>query len=176
MPDSSTQVAYTRDWGPLEGSYRSALAASAEAIYPKNELGAPDFETTELVARMHEYVQGLPPTQRRLLKIMFIGVELLSLVLAPCRRFSKRPLTARSRAIERWRNGSILPLRLLGDALKSSLQMLYLAHPSVIQLTGEYKVWTHPDHTYPMPVRGSADVAGEALESADLNGADAESA
>jgi hypothetical protein len=158
MPHPATDP---RDWGPLEGAYHACLRASCEALYPPTESGAPTWQDAELVPRMSAYVRGLPPTQRRLLKLMFLGVELFSLVATPGRRFSSRPLAARIRALTRWRGSSILPLRLLGDALKSSVQMVYLTHPSVVAFIGEYKVWEHPDEAYPMPIRGTAD-QGEA--------------
>lgn len=142
-----------RDWGPLEGSYERALEASCEAVFPPNELGAPDWQQTDLVGRTRGYVQGLPPAQRKLLKLMFIGVELVGWLLSPGRRFSKRPLEDRTRALERWRGSGILPLRLLGDALKSSLQMIYLSHPDVVRHIGEYKVWRHPDDEFEVEVR-----------------------
>lgn len=149
-----------RDWGVLEYWYRRCVPAACEALYPPHDGEAPDFIETDLPQRVASYVDTLPPPQRRLLKLMFIGVEAISLLLAPFRRFSRRARTVRERAVRRWRASSVLPLRLIGDALKSSLHMVYLSHPTVMRHMGEYKVWSHPDHTYDMDVRGSADAEG----------------
>ncbi len=153
-----TSPSHFRDWGPLERAYADCLAASCDAVYPPNSFGAPDATETDLQTRMAGYVDGLPPSQRKLLKLMFIGVELLSLLLSPGRRFSRHTQPRRTRMLTRWRASSILPLRLLGDALKSALQMVYLAHPAVVRHIGEYKVWAHPDDAFEVEVRGSAHV------------------
>lgn len=155
MPNAASRF---RDWGPLERAFADGLHASCEALYPSTDSDAPDWEDTDLVRRTASYVDGLPPDQRRLLKLLFIGVELLSLLLAPLRRFSRRPLAVRTRAIARWRASGILPLRLLGDALKSAVQMVYLSHPAVVRYAGEYKVWAHPADTFEIDVRGTADM------------------
>lgn len=142
-----------RDWGPLEGWYRRCLPAACESLYPPNDQAAPDYRQTDLPQRMATYVDRLPPGQRRLLKLMFIGVEAASVALAPFRRFSSRAANVRRRAVRRWRASSVLPLRLLGDALKSALQMVYLSHPDVIRFIGEYKTWSHPGDALQMEVR-----------------------
>ena len=51
-----------KDWGPLEVAYERCLRASCEAIYPPNDLGAPDWRQTDLEPRMLAYVRHLPPT------------------------------------------------------------------------------------------------------------------
>lgn len=147
-----------RDWGPLEPMYTLAVGAACEALFPVNTESAPDFEQTELVERTHAWVGGLPASQRKLVKLMFIGVELLAAIAGLGRRFSRRSVASRESLVRRWRASGVLPLRLLGDALKSSLQMIYLSHPAVVRYLGEYKVWRHPNDPFEIDVRGSADV------------------
>ena len=59
----------------------SGLIATAEALFPENAYGAPDYKTTDLVHRMLEYWKLLPSPQRRLLVFLFALVELLPPIL-----------------------------------------------------------------------------------------------
>jgi hypothetical protein len=121
----------------VERHARRGLAAAAEALFPANDNGAPDHRETELVPRTLEYWGLLPRRQRRLLVLLFACVELASPLLLPgWRRFSGRPIEAREAAVRRWRRSSLFPLRILGDALKASLTVLYMSHPAALAHVG----------------------------------------
>src|SRR5260221_2911307 len=114
----------------LEQLFRShaeaGLAATAEALFPENDYGAPDHRTTDLVRRMQEYWDDLPPSQRKLLVLLFALVELAApILLLGFRRFSRMSALDREQAVRRWRQSRALPLRLLGDALKATTTMIY---------------------------------------------------
>lgn len=163
MPNDAS--AEHRDWGPLEGAYQRAVRASAEAVFPPSSIGAPDWQQTALEPRVRRYVDALPPQQRKLVKLMFIGVEVGALVLSPgLRFFSRRPLAVRTANLARWRASRILPMRLLGEALKATLQMIYLADPAVMRYIGEYKTWALPGDPWDVDIRPAPTVeaAGDA--------------
>lgn len=142
----------------FERAYLRGLQASAEALFPLND-STPDHAGTELVRRSSEYVGALPPAQRKLLKLLFVVVELCAPVFSPgLRRFSRRSEETRRRNVRSWQESWCYPLRLLGDALKATLQMIYLSHPSVVAHIGEYKVCEVPGDSFIVPVRGSASV------------------
>ena len=118
----------------------AGLSATAEALFPANRLGAPDYRTTELVARMLSYLRLLPARQRRLLLSLFALVELAApLLLAGFGRFSRLPVERRERAVRRWRSSSVLPLRLVGDALKATTTMMYMSHPAALAYVGSHR-------------------------------------
>jgi hypothetical protein len=124
--------------GPWSAAAARGIAAAAEAMFPPNELGAPDWRQAEMVPRMLRYLDELPPRQRRLLLALFVLVELGAPLLVPgLRRFSGLAPERRLQAIARWRTSRLEPLRLVGDGLKMTLTMLYLAHPAVRRHIGE---------------------------------------
>ncbi len=133
------------------------MSAVSEALFPENELGAPDFRDTEMVGRTLEYIEELPPPQRRLLTLLFVFVELFAglLLFAP-RRFSKLRPARRAWAVRRWRRSNLFALRMLGDALKAAATMMYLSHPRVIAYLGAYKTCENPADPLPFPVRPRA--------------------
>ena len=162
MPSPAEQSADTpasaRDWWGLEGAYEAGLRGAAEALFPRSEF-APDFEDTQLIPRSLEYVGALPPPQRKLLKVLFIALELCAPLLAPgFRRFSRRTPERRRAAVNGWLDSWFYPLRLLGDALKATLQMIYLSHPAAVAHIGEYKVSSVPGDGFDVPIRGTAEV------------------
>lgn len=116
---------------------RTGLTASAEALFPINDLGAPDYRTTDLVTRMLEYLALLPRRQRTLLLVLFAFVELSPpLLFAGFRRFSKLPVGRREALVRRWRSSSVLVVRLLADAVKASTTMMYMSHPAALRYVG----------------------------------------
>jgi hypothetical protein len=116
---------------------RPGLQASAEALFPVNTLGAPDYQTTDLVPRMFEYLALLPQRQRRLLLALFALVELAPpLLFAGPRRFSRLSVGRREALVRRWRVSRVLFLRLLGDAVKASTTMMYMSHPAALHYVG----------------------------------------
>lgn len=136
---------------------RNGIHGAAEALFPVNDLGAPDFREACVVERMMEHLEELPPSPRRMLLFLFVLVELAAPLLVPSlARFSKTPLERRTRAIRRWRRSKLYPFRMVGDGLKMTLTMMYLAHPSVARHIGEYKTCSNPADTYPVEIRAGA--------------------
>ncbi|MBX3130820.1 MAG: hypothetical protein KF718_29140 [Polyangiaceae bacterium] len=133
------------------------IAAASEGLFPPNEFGAPDFRDTEMVTRTLAYLDELPPTQRRLVSLLFIAVEWLAplLLLVP-RRFSRLSHQERAAAVRSWRKSKLFLLRLLGDALKASTTMMYMSHPKVIAYIGEHRACQHPQDPLDYPVRPDA--------------------
>ena len=126
----------------------AGIAGVAEAVFPKNQLGIPDFETAEIVARTVEYMDELPPAQRRLYVFFFAFIELAAPLLVPClSRFSRLSAERRTRAIRAWRCSALLPFRLVGDAAKATMTMMYMSHDSVMAYLQAYKTCgrTSPD-------------------------------
>ncbi|MFT6397696.1 MAG: hypothetical protein ACJAYU_002451 [Bradymonadia bacterium] len=156
--DSNSAAPAESDWWILEGSYRSGLAGAAEALFPPSDT-APDYQGTELILRTTRYVGRLPPPQRKLVKLLFIATELLAPILSPgIRRFSRRKPDRRRANVNKWRTSWFYPARLLADALKATLQMVYLSHPAVLEHIGEYKVSANREDTFRVEIRGSAAV------------------
>lgn len=142
----------------FEGAYSRGLRAAAEALFPLSD-SAPDHAQTDLVRRSTEYVERLPPTQRQLLKLLFVAVELCAPIFSPgLRPFSRRSEETRRKNVSSWQSSWCYPLRLLGDALKATLQMIYLSHPAVVAHIGEYKVCAVPEDTFVVDIRGTAKV------------------
>ncbi len=136
---------------------RDGITALSEATFPENDLGAPDWKSTDMVRRTFEYLEELPPPQRRLLSLLFLFVELGALVLVlGFRRFSRIAPLRRAAIIRRWRRSRLLPLRMLGDAVKATTTMMYMSHPSVAAYIGEYRVCSHPDDPLRIDVRPDA--------------------
>jgi hypothetical protein len=135
----------------------SGIAAASEAAFPENTIGAPDFRSTDMVSRTLEYLEELPPDQHRLVKLLFVFVELAAVLLVfGFRRFSRIPMPRRTEVIRGWRRSRFLPLRLLGDALKATTTMMYMSHPSVIAHIGEYRSCDHPADELEIEVRSGA--------------------
>lgn len=121
------------------------IAATSEAVFPENDLGAPDWKSTDMVGRTLEYLDELPPRQRRLLLLLFVFVELASVFLVwRLARFSRLPVVRRTRAIRAWRRSNWLVLRVLGDSLKATSTMMFMSHPRVIEHLGEYRACERP--------------------------------
>src|SRR5688500_622461 len=120
------------------------IHAAAEALFPRNELGAPDFEDTALVIRTLEYLALLPAPQRRLIELLFIFVELvLPLSGGRMRRFSRLPVPVRLDLVRRCRASKIYPLRLIGDSIKAVLTVMYMSHPQVLRHIGMFSACAH---------------------------------
>jgi hypothetical protein len=124
----------------IERRVEDGIRGAAEGLFPENDFGAPDFRDTDLVRRTREWMDELPPPQRRLLVLLFFTVELLTpILLFVPRRFSRLTPERRAEAVRRWRRSRFFFLRLLGDALKASTTMIYMSHPSVVAHIGEYR-------------------------------------
>jgi hypothetical protein len=119
------------------GSARRAIKAAAESLFPKNDLGAPDFESTDLPARVEGYIKKLPPPQQKLIWLLFIFYELAAPLFAlKLSRYSKLSVESRLELVQRFRRSNVYPIRMMGDALKGVMTMIYMSHPSVDRYLG----------------------------------------
>ncbi len=133
---------------------RDGARGVAEALFPENDYGAPDFRTTDLVRRLFDYMGELPPRQRRLLVTLFVFIELLAPFLVPgLGRFSKLPIARRERAVRRFRRSRLFLLRVLGDALKATTTLIYMSHPAALAYVGMYSGCARPEDPLPVEVR-----------------------
>lgn len=113
------------------------FAACAEALYPENDYGAPDWRETEMVARAEEWWRTLPPSARMTVVGMFAAIEIGGPILKPgFRRLSRMAPEDRRALVGRWRASSLVPLRFIGDAVKSATAMIYLSHPRTMTYMG----------------------------------------
>lgn len=135
----------------------AAIHAVSEALFPANSVGAPDFEETALVRRTLEYLDELPPPQRRLLTTLFVFLELATPLLAlyPA-RFSRLSIARRTALVQRWRRHWFQPFGWLGDALKATMTMMYMSHPSVIRHIEAYKTCERPTDPLHFPIDKAA--------------------
>jgi len=104
-------------------------------------MGAPDFEETDIPARMRLYMEEVPEQYRRLLTLLFVFIEWCPPFVAfyP-RRFSKLSLKSRQTLVRRWRGSLFYPLRIIGDAVKGVMTMMYLSHPAALKSIGMFTV------------------------------------
>lgn len=121
----------------VERTFRRSVDAVAEGLFP-SEAGLPGAGETDLARRTAAYVEALPPTQRPLLVLLFLATEWLTVVLAPLGGpMSARPPARRLAIVEGWRASWIWPVRLLGDAVRATMCMVYFSHPAVLATFGE---------------------------------------
>ncbi len=128
------------------------IAACSEATFPENDFDAPDWKSTEMVQRTHEYLDELPPKSRRLLVLLFVAVELIALLFT-LRRFSRLSVERRTEMVRGWRRSRRFLLRALGDSVKATTTMMYMSHPSVTAYIEEYRACDAPVREPPMEVR-----------------------
>jgi hypothetical protein len=125
---------------------KASIAAACEAMFPKNTIGAPDYTDSDLIARTWSYIGMLPSTQRTLITLLFMFLELFAPMLAgKLGRYSRLDLEARCEVIRRFRGSSLYLLKLMGDSVKGILTMIYMAHPSVVRHIGQYSACDHAD-------------------------------
>jgi hypothetical protein len=143
--------------GFFERRALDGLGASAEALFPANDYGAPDYRSTELVGRMVAYLDELPRDKRRLLLTLFCVVEMGAPLLVPTfSRFSRLPVIRREDAVRRWRGSRFLPFRLIGDALKATTTLIYMSHPLALAHVGAYSTCERPLDPMLLPTRADA--------------------
>lgn len=125
------------------------VAAVAEVLFPDNDLGAPTWRDTELVARTFAWIEELPPPQQRLVLLMYVAVELAAPLVGPALgRFSRISPARRLAIIRRWRASRVYLVRYVGDSLKSVATMIHLAHPAALEHIGMYKHCDHPHDAF----------------------------
>jgi len=133
------------------------IRAACEALFPENDLGAPDWQSTDMVARMRAFLDALPAEHRLLHHALFLAVELGCVVLVlGFRRFSSMTPARRAEVVRRWRRSRFQLFRVLGDALKATTTMIYLSHPKAIAYLEAYKTCERPGDTLTFPVRRDA--------------------
>jgi hypothetical protein len=134
-----------------------AVGAASEVMFPGSEAGAPDWQETSMVARTVEYLGELPPESRRLVMLMFVAVEFGApfLGVGPG-RFSRVRADRRLRGMTRWKHSRLWLLRVLAEALKAQLCMMYLSHPAVQRFLGAWKSCARPGDVLDLPVREDA--------------------
>jgi len=147
------------------------IGATSEVMFPGNDSGAPDWRETEMVARTVDYFDELSPRMRSLLMLLFVFFELGSpLLLAGIRRFSKLSPERRLRTLLRWRRSKFYPFKILIDALKAQLCMMYMSHQSVQDYMRVFKTCDRPTDTLRFEIRRdvfSADTPNGLREAAD---------
>lgn len=129
------------------------VGAVSEAMFPKNDFGAPDWEDAEMVPRTLAYLDVLPPRGSNLLVLLYVVVEFTSpLFFVWPGRFSKAPLSRRKHVLEKWRTHWFSPLKLLFDGLKATLFMTYLSHPKLQEYMRAWKSCDRPLDPYTFPI------------------------
>ncbi len=133
---------------------RDGIGATSEVMFPGDSKGAPDWRETEMVERTLDYLTELSPRMRRLIMFLFIFFEFGSpLLLAGIRRFSKLSPDRRLRALMRWRKSRFYPLKILIDALKAQLSMMYMSHQLVQDYMRVFKTCDRPNDTLKLEIR-----------------------
>ncbi|MEZ4265551.1 MAG: hypothetical protein R3F39_04170 [Myxococcota bacterium] len=133
------------------------IRATAEVLFPANDLGAPDWRGADVVARTRLWLGELPPESRRLVTLLFIATELLAPLTVPSfGRFSRTSPERRLRALRRWRDSWFVPIRFFGTALEATMKMIYLSHPASMRYIGAYKTVAHPHDPLQLEVRPDA--------------------
>ena len=126
----------------------------SQAMFPTNDLGAPDWQQAAVVERTVEYLGMLPPHMRRLLMLLFVAVELAApLLFVSPGRFSRASLARRERVLAAWKRSRLPFLKLLYDALKAQLCMMYLSHPAVQRHMQVWKTCGRENDPLALPVR-----------------------
>jgi hypothetical protein len=152
------KVAVTQtDNGFLMRRVADAVEAASEVMFPVNDFGAPDWKTTQMVERTLDYLSELPPQTRQLLMFMFLAIEFASpfLLVGPG-RFSRQSFGRRERAMERWRTSWFAPYRMIADALKAQLCMMFLSHRAVQMHMRVWNSCDRPGDVMQLPYRPNA--------------------
>jgi hypothetical protein len=132
---------------PVRALARRGFVACAEAVFPEGHAGYPDWRTTELAERFEPWLDALPPETRHLMEAVYTSVELGGgLLVASPGPFSRLPVPRRAAIISGWRASHFMPLRFLGDAIKSSTAMLYMSHPAALRRVGARSACDHPEN------------------------------
>jgi hypothetical protein len=138
-------------------SVDAGIVGASEALFPENDLGAPDWREVEMLPRTRRWLAALPAKQRLLVELLFVAVEWSAPLLGPAPgRFSKIAPARREAIVRRWRASRIYPLKLLGDALKATTSMIYLSHPAALKYIGMYKPCENPGDPLQVEIRADA--------------------
>lgn len=131
------------------------IEGAAAALFPPNDLGAPDWRQTDMAERAMIWIDALPPTQHLLLLTLFVLLELVLswLLFVGLGRFSRLPVERRTAAIRRWRTSRLYLVQMLGMGIKASLTMIYVSHPAVLTYLGQYAACDRPEDPLRVAVR-----------------------
>ncbi len=123
-------------------------------MFPPNPHGAPDWRDAQVEERTVEYLFELPRPMRRLVMLMFVAIELGAPALfAGLGRFSRLRPERRLAALQRWKTSRLPLFRLLAEALKAQLSMMYLSHVDVQRHIRAWKSCDRPGDVLALPVR-----------------------
>lgn len=131
------------------------IDGAAEALFPANDLGAPDWREAQVTPRTLDWMRALPPPQRRLLTVLWLALELVVpwALFVGLGRFSRLSVERRTRAIRRFRASHVPFVHMLGMGIKAALTMIYASHPAVLRHIGQFAACAHPDDALRLPVR-----------------------
>jgi hypothetical protein len=132
---------------PVRVLARRGFIACAQAVFPEGHGDNPDWRATALADRFDPWLDALPPETRGLMEAVFTTIELGGGLLgASPGPFSRLPVARRAALISGWRASHFMPLRFLGDAIKSSTGMLYMSHPAALRRVGARSACDHPEN------------------------------
>lgn len=142
--------------GFIARTVRGGIAATAEATFPENDFGAPDWKQTQLVERTLNYIELVPPRARLLLTVLYAVIELGGpFLLAGFGRFSSLSVQRRDAAMHRWGKSSFFLYRVLYDGLMAQLKMMYLSHFHVQRHLGVWKACERTIDPCETPIRSN---------------------
>ena len=120
------------------------IEASAEACMPEVGEPVPGWRQTDIPGRTVAYLDLLPQSQRRQLMALFVFFELSPILFCwGFRPLSRHRPERRLRYIQSWRHSRWTLRKLIGDALKAVLTMIYLSHPKALAFVGHSKACAH---------------------------------
>ena len=136
---------------------RPGVKAAAEALFPPNDLGAPDWRDTDLVERSLDYFAELPPHQGRLISLLYIVIHILPWVfLSSPLPFGWVSQERRTRIVQSWRTSRLYLARMLGDSLKATMTIVYLQHPAPLRFIGVFSICANEGDPYDLDIRPNA--------------------
>jgi len=112
------------------------LQAAGLGLYPPGGAVPRSGADADLVGYAARYFEAVPPSTRRLMRLLFFAFEQGTCVFAAPgrggrRRFSALSLAQRAAVLEAWRSSRWFPLRLAFTSLRAILSMGYFADPEV---------------------------------------------
>jgi hypothetical protein len=117
------------------------LDAAGDAMYPPGGPLPPSGSEARVSATLDGYLEIVPPTMRRLMRLLFFLMEHATLVFAGPpprgrRRFSSLSREQREAVLEGWHKSGWFPRRLVFTSLRALLTNAYVADPAVLRHLG----------------------------------------
>ena len=127
-----------RGWRRLGRMEVALVNAAADALFPPGGAIPPSGSEAGVAAFLDRYLDAVPPSVRRLMRLLLVLVEHATLLFpAPgwngFRRFSSLSEAQRVAALDGWRRSRLFPRRLVFTSLRALLAMGYLADPRVLR-------------------------------------------